>query len=47
LLGFVFVNINVFGDGDEKKASEEVTFEEDGGGMGAHSAHDVDAEILS
>ncbi|KAL7530570.1 hypothetical protein ACHAXR_003570 [Thalassiosira sp. AJA248-18] len=48
LLGFIFVNINVFGEkGDGEEEPEEVAFEEEDGRMDAHSAHDVDAEIFS
>ena len=44
LIGFVFVNL----DGEKGSSDdEEVTFEEDDGLGTNHSAHDVDAEILS
>mmetsp|Transcript_15588 Transcript_15588/g.25308 ORF Transcript_15588/g.25308 Transcript_15588/m.25308 type:complete len:298 (-) Transcript_15588:86-979(-) len=45
LLGFVFVNMNVFGEKGDDGEELEVNFEEDGRMMDAHSAHDV--EILS
>ena len=51
LLGFVFVNANVFGekgDREEDDEAEEVTFEDEDGRLDAHSAHDdVDTAILT
>lgn len=54
LLGFLFVNVNVFGEngdnvGEEEGIAEELNFEAEGenGAIDAHSAHDVDPETYS